>query len=123
MTLPYKRHDFRKKSFKLKCVFFIFSTILSKIFFFLRRIQRDIVINMKTSSRKLPVILVGFKGNLNFVDRCSKTYISNYMKIRPVGVELLIQDGRTAKLADAFLNFYKALKNCLKLNLPHSAQN
>ena len=33
---------------------------LSKTFLILRRIQRDIVINMKTSSCKVPVILVGF---------------------------------------------------------------
>jgi hypothetical protein len=42
-----------------KCVL-IFSTNLFEIFLILRRIQRDIVINVKTSSCKVPVIPVGF---------------------------------------------------------------
>jgi hypothetical protein len=34
--------------------------LLSKTFFILRRIQRDIAINVKTSSCKVPVIIVEF---------------------------------------------------------------
>jgi len=36
----------------------IFFTLLSEIFITLRRIQRDIVINMPWSSYKTPVILI-----------------------------------------------------------------
>ena len=38
----------------------------SKTLLILIRIQRDIAINVKTSSCKVSVILVGFKRNLNF---------------------------------------------------------
>jgi hypothetical protein len=41
-------------------------------FLILRRIHRDIVINMETSSCKEPVIFVGFERNLNFRDRFSE---------------------------------------------------
>jgi hypothetical protein len=35
--------------------------IYSKIFSILKTIKRDIIINVETSSRKVPVILVGFE--------------------------------------------------------------
>jgi hypothetical protein len=38
----------------------IFSATLSEIFLILRRIQRDVFINVRTSSCKLPVIFVRF---------------------------------------------------------------
>jgi hypothetical protein len=60
-TLSHKRHDFRKKKKDIEHKMFWFSLqLLSKIFLILRRILRDIVINVKTSSCKVPVILVGF---------------------------------------------------------------
>ena len=42
-----------------------------------------------------------------------KSLISNFVKIRPVGAELLHTDGRTdmTKLTVAFRNFVKAPKN------------
>ena len=43
-----------------------FSTNCFETFLILRRIRRDIVINVKTSSYKLPVILVGFSKNLKY---------------------------------------------------------
>ena len=46
---------------------FIFETFL-----ILRRIQQDIVINAKTSSRKVPVTFVRYYWNLNFLNRFSK---------------------------------------------------
>ena len=51
-TLSHKRHDFRgKKVLKIMC---FNSTLI------LKGIQRDIVINVKTSSCKVSVILNGF---------------------------------------------------------------
>jgi hypothetical protein len=56
--LSHKRHDYRKNVIKHKICVLISSTILSKTFPILRIIQADIVINVKTSSSKVPVILV-----------------------------------------------------------------
>ena len=60
-SLSHKRHDFRKKITGHKtCVFGFYLQLLFKTLLILRRIQRDIVINVKTSTCKVPVILVGF---------------------------------------------------------------
>ena len=58
--LSQKWQDFPKNIIEHKMCGFIFSTTLSKTFLILRRIQRDIVINVKTSLCKGPVIFVGF---------------------------------------------------------------
>jgi hypothetical protein len=52
---------FRKKLLNIKCVFWFSLPLLSKIFRSLRRIQRDIVINVKTCIYKVFVIFVGHK--------------------------------------------------------------
>jgi hypothetical protein len=51
---------FGKKLLNIICVFRFSQQLLHKAFFILRRIKRDIAINVKTSSRKVPVIPVGF---------------------------------------------------------------
>jgi hypothetical protein len=57
-TLSHKRHDFRKRNvIEHKMCVPIFSEILTKIFLILRRIQRDIFINVKTSSPEVPVLI------------------------------------------------------------------
>ena len=59
-TLSHKRHNFREKVMEHKmCVLFSLQ-ILSEIFLVLRRIMRDILPNVKTSSFKVHVILVRF---------------------------------------------------------------
>ena len=50
----------KKKSLNIKRVFWFSLQLLSRTFLFLRRIQRDIVIKVRTYSCKVPVILVGF---------------------------------------------------------------
>ena len=51
---------------------------------------------VQRSSRTVLVIYVIFLSKLNFLDRFSKKHSSiNFMKIRPVGAELLHADGRT----------------------------
>jgi hypothetical protein len=52
--LSHKRHDFRKKVTEM-CIL-IFSATLFQIFLTSRSIQRDIVIMMRSSSCKVPVI-------------------------------------------------------------------
>ena len=69
------------------------------------------IVNVRRSSRKIPVILVSFQRNLNFVDRSAKnTQISIFMKIRLVGAELLHANSRIdmAKLVVALRNFANA---------------
>jgi hypothetical protein len=50
----------KKKSLNIKCVFRFSLRLIFEKFLILRRNQRDIVINVKTCSCKVPVILVGF---------------------------------------------------------------
>jgi hypothetical protein len=59
LPLSHKRHDFRKKVTEHKMCVLIFLQLLSETFLILRRIQRDTVISMKTSSRNVHVIFVG----------------------------------------------------------------
>jgi len=59
-TCSYKWHDIReKKLLKVKCVS-IFSTSFSETFLFLRRNQRDIIINVPRFSSNVPIILTRF---------------------------------------------------------------
>ena len=69
---------------QIKYVFVFSLRLLAETFLVLRTIQRDTVINAQRSSRKVPVPIVRFEWNLNFLDRFSK---NNFMNIRPVGVE------------------------------------
>ena len=98
-ALSHKRHDFRKKKVTdHKSVFLYSLKILCVKFLILRSTERDLVKNVHRSSYKVPVILVRFYWNLNFLDNLSKkTRISNFMEIRPVGAELLHADRRTKR--------------------------
>jgi hypothetical protein len=59
-TLSQKRHDFGGKIIEHKMCVLTFSTNYSEKFIILRRIQQDAVINLKSSSCKMPVILSDF---------------------------------------------------------------
>ena len=60
----------------------------------LKTVERDVIINVRMSSCKIPVIVISL-SNLNFLHGFSKSaQISNVMKIRPVG-EMFHVDGQT----------------------------
>jgi hypothetical protein len=93
----------------------ILSATLSKTILILRRIRRDINMNVNWLSCRVPVMLVRFEWNLNILDVFSKSYqISNFMKIRPVGAKLFHSERRKRpmmKLIVAFDNYATMPKN------------
>jgi hypothetical protein len=99
---------------------------LFETFLVLRRIERDIVINVLRSSHTAPIILVRFEQNLNYLHKFLKCIkIQNFMNISSVGAGSFHADRRTdrqrdretdrwiykTKLIVAFRNFAKAPKN------------
>jgi hypothetical protein len=62
----------KKKVIEHKMCVLIFSTTLAEIFFIIRKIKQDLIINLHTYSWQVPVTLVRFELNLNFLDRFSK---------------------------------------------------
>ena len=80
--------------------------LFSETFSDLRRTEQDMIIYMPLCN--VPVILVTFRWNLNFLRRFSKNnQTSNLMKIRPVGAKLFHTEGRAdmMKITVAFLQF------------------
>ena len=60
-TLSHERHHFgRKKVNEHKMCVLIFTTFLSETFFFLRRTEQDMIINVLGSPCKVPDILIRF---------------------------------------------------------------
>jgi len=135
-TLSHKRQDLRREVLEFKmCVFWYSPIRLSETLLILRRIERDYhKWAYCRSTYKVIVIVTIFSLNLNFLSRISKnTHISNFMKIRWVGVELFQADGWTDRHDEAnrlFRNFAnmpitRVFLISLKLNgiIPHIHQS
>jgi hypothetical protein len=65
---------FGKKLLNIKCVFWFSLQRLSETFLILRRIERDIIINVRRSSCKAPLTLVRFLMKLEFPRRIFEKY-------------------------------------------------
>ena len=110
----------RKYFLNIKSVSWFSVEHLFELFLFLRRNQSGIIINVRRSSCKVPVILVRFWWNLSFSRHIfENTQISIFIKIRPVGAVLLYADGRTdmTKRTVAFRNLSNAPGNGSNLPL------
>jgi len=106
---------FSGKNLNIKCVFWISPQNFTETFRILRRIQRNIIVNIHTYLCKVRVIFVVCLLLLNLFDIFSKnTQISNFTKIHPVEAESLHAARRTDKheeVNNIFRNCAKAPKN------------
>jgi hypothetical protein len=59
-TFAHERYDFRKNAIERKMRVLVFVHLLSEIFLSPKRIQRDVIINVRMSLRKVPVTPVRF---------------------------------------------------------------
>jgi hypothetical protein len=74
------------KAIEHKTGVLILSTNLFETFLILRRNERDIIINVLRSSLIVPIILVRFRQNLNYLHKFLKSIkIPNFMKICSIG--------------------------------------
>jgi hypothetical protein len=86
-------------------VFWFSIQLLFQTFLILLRIQQNVVIKVKTSSCKVPVVLVRFSN---------KAQISNFIKIQPVGTELF----RAGKWMERQMDMTKLTVAFVTLQMP-----
>ena len=95
----------------IKCVFWFSLQIFFEAFLILRRIQRD-VINVKTPSCKVPIILVRFSRNfISSTDFRKTLKYQKFIEIRSVWAELFhVAQARTDKHDKADSHFSQFLR-------------
>jgi hypothetical protein len=108
---------FGKKSLNIKCVFLFYLQLLSEAFLILTRIQRDIITNVKTSWRRVPLFL----SNFNEIWILSRQIFEKVLNIKfyqnPSSGSQVVARGETdmSRLTVAFRNFANAPKNALRI--------
>ena len=107
-----------KKLLNIKYVFWFSVQLLSETFPILTRTKWDVIKNVYWSSCKVPVILVGFYSNWNFVDSFFFRNIKFHGHTPNGGRD--VPSGRSdddmTKLILAFRNFTNAPKTAIKIN-------
>jgi len=105
-TLSHNRHDFQKKVIEHKMSVFIFATTYVWNISHSTRNCARYDQNIYRSTWKVPVFLVRFWWNLNFLDSFSKNnQIPNFIKTFPVEAELFHASRRTEWHDEAYSNF------------------
>ena len=104
----------QKKLLNVGCLFKFSLQRSSETFIILRRIQRGIVINGKTSLCKVRIIFVRLQLKVNFLYRfSSKPHMSNFIKTPSVETELFHADGSTdtqTDMTELIVNFRNVAK-------------
>ena len=86
----------RREVIEHETVFWLCLQVLSETFLILRRNERDITINVYTSSYKVPLFLSDFNGTwVSLIDFGKITLISKLAKMSPLEAELFHTDGWT----------------------------
>ena len=106
-----------RKLLNIKCVFRFLVQLLFETFLILRIIQRDIVINVKTSSCKVPVVLPRFSCKLNLLDTFSGGEKNSNIKFHknPSSGSRVVPRGRT-DIRSVILAF-RSLRTRIKMYL------
>ena len=115
-TLSHKQYDFRKKKKITEYMFWFPLQILSETLPTLRRIRRDLIkkyVLVFTWSTRYTCPIFSETWILSIVFSSKNIQIPNFMKICPVGAQLLHADRwtDTTKLTVALCNFANAPKN------------
>ena len=114
-TLSQKRLDFRKKIVSIKCTFSVSLQLLSETFHILRRSERYIIINVLTSSCKVPVILVRFIETKFSLRIFIKKYSNIQFLDKPFNGSRAVPCGRTdGQTWRSYESLFASLRTCLK---------
>ena len=109
---------FVKQLLNTKCVFWFSLQHLFETFLILRRIQRDVVINVKTSSCKVPVILLLFTRIL------IKLKFSQQIFVKSSNIKFHLNPASGSRVVPCVRTNLKLIVACCNLaNAPRQAQN